>query len=486
MKTVRNTGVSSTTDLQTAYPHWRSIISVATALADFAVVFGTTIAVSISYHWFSVGHIGNVSVMLQLALTLSFIFVFTNVLEKRYRLTKYLTINGQILAAFNVWNIAMFAFAAVAFMTKVIDNYSRAVIVLTYIFGTVLVPLTRYVLVKVISIAAKTGRVAAQHVLLVGLNKNIMSFMTRHQPWNSGLVVREMLVLQDEPIILSENPTEMSDAAELSYAIARARETKPDAIILALPWSDQQRIDRCVEAFMTVPVTISLAPEAILDRFESPRISRIGSVCILELQPAPFTSLDLVAKRVTDFAFALAGLVMLFPVFLAIACLIKLSSKGPVFFYQRRYGFNQEPFRIVKFRTMTTMDDGDVVDQATSNDQRITPIGNWLRRWNIDELPQLLNVVQGRMSLVGPRPHALAHNREYENKIALYARRHNVKPGITGWAQVNGFRGLTDTDDKMARRVDYDLWYIDNWSYWLDWAILFRTVFSRKAYLNAV
>jgi lipopolysaccharide/colanic/teichoic acid biosynthesis glycosyltransferase len=134
---------------------------------------------------------------------------------------------------------------------------------------------------------------------------------------------------------------------------------------------------------------------------------------------------------------------------------------------------------------MRTMDDGDVVRQATANDPRITKVGAWLRRWNLDELPQLVNVLMGQMSLVGPRPHALAHDREFEAKIARYARRHNVKPGITGWAQVNGLRGETDTDDKMAQRVAHDLWYIDNWNFWLDLVIMIRTVVSPKAFRNA-
>jgi lipopolysaccharide/colanic/teichoic acid biosynthesis glycosyltransferase len=128
---------------------------------------------------------------------------------------------------------------------------------------------------------------------------------------------------------------------------------------------------------------------------------------------------------------------------------------------------------------MTTLDDGEVVHQARRNDPRVTRLGRFLRKWNIDELPQLINVLKGDMSLVGPRPHALSHNREYEQKIALYARRHNVLPGITGWAQVNGFRGETDTEEKMRRRVDHDLYYIDNWSLWLDLRILVMTLFSR-------
>ncbi|MGL5734957.1 MAG: exopolysaccharide biosynthesis polyprenyl glycosylphosphotransferase, partial [Beijerinckiaceae bacterium] len=179
------------------------------------------------------------------------------------------------------------------------------------------------------------------------------------------------------------------------------------------------------------------------------------------------------------------GVLLLIPVALIVAIAIKLDSAGPVFFLQRRYGFNQKPFRIIKFRTMSAMDDGEHVSQARKNDSRITRVGAILRRFNIDELPQLLNVLRGDMSLVGPRPHALAHDHHFMRRIALYARRHNVKPGITGWAQVNGFRGETETDDKMIGRIEHDLYYIDNWSVFLDLTILMLTVFSPKAYRNA-
>jgi exopolysaccharide biosynthesis polyprenyl glycosylphosphotransferase len=216
------------------------------------------------------------------------------------------------------------------------------------------------------------------------------------------------------------------------------------------------------------------------------RISKLGPMASLQLTRVPLSSLEVLQKRVLDIVASAAGLIVLSPLMLVAAILIRLESPGPIFFRQRRYGFNQEPFRIIKFRTMTTLDDGDVVPQATANDRRITRVGRWLRRWNIDELPRLINVLKGDMSLVGPRPHALSHNREYERKISLYARRHNVRPGITGWAQVNGFRGETATDEKMRQRVDYDLYYIDNWSVWLDLRILLLTMFSPHAYRNAV
>jgi lipopolysaccharide/colanic/teichoic acid biosynthesis glycosyltransferase len=158
------------------------------------------------------------------------------------------------------------------------------------------------------------------------------------------------------------------------------------------------------------------------------------------------------------------------------ALLIKVDSPGPVLFLQNRNGFNGRTFRIVKFRTMHVLEDGDDIRQATRADPRVTRLGWWLRRANIDELPQLFNVLQGDMSLVGPRPHAVAHNSEFEKLVANYAFRHHVRPGITGWAQVNGYRGETPTPEVMAKRVEFDIWYINNWSIWTDIRILFRTL----------
>jgi undecaprenyl-phosphate galactose phosphotransferase/putative colanic acid biosynthesis UDP-glucose lipid carrier transferase len=177
-----------------------------------------------------------------------------------------------------------------------------------------------------------------------------------------------------------------------------------------------------------------------------------------------------------DIIGAAAALVLFSPLLLLCALLIRLDSSGPILFKQKRNGFNGHAFVIYKFRTMRVLEDGDNIPQAIRNDPRVTRLGRWLRLTSIDELPQLFNVIRGNMSLVGPRPHAVAHNNEYQQIVANYAYRHHVKPGITGWAQVNGFRGQTQTVDLMARRVDHDLWYINNWSPWLDLRILLKTL----------
>jgi exopolysaccharide biosynthesis polyprenyl glycosylphosphotransferase len=199
----------------------------------------------------------------------------------------------------------------------------------------------------------------------------------------------------------------------------------------------------------------------------------------------PLTRFEILSKRVFDLMLASAGLLLVSPLFLLVAILIKMDSPGPIFFLQKRHGFNHKTFRILKFRTMTVAEDGENVKQVVADDPRLTRIGSYLRRWNIDELPQLVNVIKGDMSLVGPRPHAMTHNHDYEVRIAFYARRHNIKPGITGWAQVNGLRGLTDADHKMRSRVEHDLYYIDNWSLPFDLYILALTALSAKAFANA-
>ncbi len=200
---------------------------------------------------------------------------------------------------------------------------------------------------------------------------------------------------------------------------------------------------------------------------------------------SPFRGVRRIVKRAEDLVLGSLALLACAIPMLVVAVLIKLTSPGPVLFRQRRHGEEGAEFEVLKFRSMTTMDDGAVVAQATRTDARVTPVGRFMRRTSIDELPQLFNVIAGDMSLVGPRPHAVAHNALYRTKIYEYMRRHKVKPGITGWAQVNGHRGETDTLEKMVARVEHDLAYIRGWSLWLDLKILVLTVFGRKVRENA-
>lgn len=473
---------SATEERANAWRHW---IGLVTALTDLAVVLAIVVIASFAYHLAAYGHVGNRQITIELAMMISAIFVFTNVMQGRYQLGNYLSTKGQVASAFTVWNITMVAFIAIVFLAKIVDHYSRAVVFATYLTGIPLISLARSGIVRTISMASKTGRITSERVFLIGREQDVMSFVSRHQPWNIGFVIVDVAFLRSNDARRINDPA-TALAADLVTAVARCRQMQPDAVFIAMPWSEQETIDTCIDAFMNLPVAIHLAPERIMDRFDNPHIVRIGSLASLRLTRPALSRAEIAAKRVFDVVAASVILVMTLPVLAVIAALIRLDSKGPVFFLQRRYGFNQQAFRIFKFRTMTATDDGDVVRQATRNDPRVTRVGRVLRRYNLDELPQLLNVIGGQMSLVGPRPHALAHDHEFQRKIALYARRHNVKPGITGWAQVNGLRGETDTDDKMAKRINFDHWYIDNWSFWLDIGILLRTVFSSRSYKNAL
>jgi Undecaprenyl-phosphate glucose phosphotransferase len=473
---------SATEERANAWRHW---IGLVTAATDAVVVLAIVTFASFAYHLAAYGHVGNRQITFELAMMISAIFVFTNVMRSRYQLGNYLSTKGQIASAFTVWNITMVAFIAIVFLAKIVDHYSRAVVFATYLTGIPLISLARSGVVRTISMASKTGRITSERVFLIGREQDVMSFVSRHQPWNIGFVIVDVAFLRSNDARRINDPA-AALAADLATAAARCRQMQPDAVFIAMPWSEQETIDACIDAFMNLPVAIHLAPERIMDRFDNPHIVRIGSLASLRLTRPALSRTEIAAKRIFDMVAASVILVMTLPLMALIALAIRLDSKGPVLFLQRRYGFNQQAFRIFKFRTMTTTDDGDVIRQATRNDARITRVGRILRRYNLDELPQLLNVIGGQMSLVGPRPHALAHDHEFQRKIALYARRHNVKPGITGWAQVNGLRGETDTDDKMARRISFDHWYIDNWSFWLDLGILLRTVFSRRSYKNAL
>jgi len=258
-----------------------------------------------------------------------------------------------------------------------------------------------------------------------------------------------------------------------------------DDIVITCPWSATDRIRQLVEGLSMIPATIHLAPNDTSPMMRDPHPARIGRMRTIQLAPAPLTLRDRVVKRAFDIAGASFLLTAALPLFAIIALLIKLDSPGPVLFRQRRHGFNHREFRVIKFRTMSTLDDGSRIEQARRNDDRVTRVGRFLRSTNLDEIPQLINVLAGQMSLVGPRPHALAHDNEYQERIRQYARRHKVKPGITGWAQVNGYRGETRSIDKMLKRVDHDLYYIDHWSLMFDIRILIMTLLSPRSYRNA-
>jgi undecaprenyl-phosphate galactose phosphotransferase/putative colanic acid biosynthesis UDP-glucose lipid carrier transferase len=257
-------------------------------------------------------------------------------------------------------------------------------------------------------------------------------------------------------------------------------------VLIALPWSDAGRIEFVRDQIKTLPVAVRLVPDRSIRALSDLNWSARKSALTIELQRAPLSEAQRLVKRIMDVIGAALVLLFFLPIMALAVIAIKLDSPGPVIFRQIRKGFNGKHFVILKFRTMTVQENGANVIQATRHDSRVTTIGRLLRSSSIDELPQLWNVLRGDMSLIGPRPHALAHDNYFETLLSDYAFRHHVKPGITGWAQCNGARGATPTIEHIAKRVKLDLWYINNWSLWLDLLILIKTIFEvfrkRNAY----
>ncbi|MDD9941131.1 MAG: undecaprenyl-phosphate glucose phosphotransferase [Myxococcales bacterium] len=272
---------------------------------------------------------------------------------------------------------------------------------------------------------------------------------------------------------------------DLDALVERARNGSIDVVYIALPLRAEPRINSIIRRLADTTASVYLAYD--FGGFDVLRAQwgAVGEVPVMSVVENPFHGVDGVLKRLEDLVLGSLIVAVLALPMLAIAIGVRLSSSGPVLFRQYRYGLNGEKIRVLKFRTMTVMEDGEDVRQATKNDARITRFGGFLRRTSLDEIPQFLQVLTGEMSIVGPRPHAVVHNERYRELIQGYMLRHKVKPGITGWAQVNGWRGETDTLEKMEKRVEYDLHYIRNWGLWWDIKIIIMTVFGAMRGENA-
>ena len=253
------------------------------------------------------------------------------------------------------------------------------------------------------------------------------------------------------------------------------RANRVDQIYIALPMASQPRILKLLDELRDTTASIFFLPDIFLYDLIQARVDTVGGLPVVAVCETPFHGTTGIIKRLSDMLIAAAAILVAGPVMLATAIAVRMTSPGPILFRQRRYGLDGQEIIVWKFRTMKVQEDGAQVRQATKDDDRVTPLGRFLRRTSLDELPQFFNVLQGRMSVVGPRPHAVAHNEMYRKLIKGYMIRHKVKPGITGWAQVNGARGETDTIDKMRTRIEFDLEYLRNWSLRLDLLIVWKT-----------
>jgi putative colanic acid biosysnthesis UDP-glucose lipid carrier transferase len=248
-----------------------------------------------------------------------------------------------------------------------------------------------------------------------------------------------------------------------------------DVVYIACATEQEEEIATLIKELQDTTACVYFVPNILMFNLMHARSYELNGIPLVAVWEVPFSEVQYIFKRAIDVILSTVAVVCLSPIMIIIALAVKLTSPGPILFKQRRYGLNGQEILVYKFRSMRVTEDGDTVKQATKNDSRITPVGAFLRKSSLDELPQFFNVLQGRMSLVGPRPHAVAHNELYRKLISGYMLRHKVKPGITGWAQINGYRGETDTLDKMQQRINYDLEYLRNWSLSLDLQILIKT-----------
>jgi Undecaprenyl-phosphate glucose phosphotransferase len=445
-------------------------------LLDALAILSAAAASSALYRIVTFGRMPPVESATTVGVIVGAIVIAAGVQNGEYGLEGYSERAGQFARSFSAWNFAFLCALALGFATRTSSDFSRGAVGVFYVAGFVAMFATRLALVEAVGRTQRAGLIRPRRVVVVGFEDALAQLAPRFNPAVDRMEIASMIALRDNQAYLTD---------DLALAAAAVRMLRADDIYIAIPWSRTEVIEACVDVFLRTPAEIHLGSEAILDRFKEARVVQFGPTAGLGLTRPPLTRLQRAEKRAFDVLAATLGLIALAPLFALVALCIRLEGPGPILFRQTRYGFNQEPFRIFKFRTMSTMEDGADVKAATRADPRVTRVGAVLRRFSIDELPQLLNVLMGEMSIVGPRPHALAHDQRYVARISRYARRHNVKPGITGWAQVCGHRGEIRDDEDMQARIEHDLYYVDNWSLWLDIKIVLRTVLSATAHQNA-
>jgi len=377
------------------------------------------------------------------------------------------------------WLKVMGVLLFVGFMAKASESYSRAVILTWFASTPLLFIAARTLAYRLLCRWNRDGRFARTHVI-VGTNRMAREFASRlEQDPSLGTFIGFFVVGEHDK-------TQANLLGSLEDLPHYVRRNAIDTIHVAIPFDSHPLLTKVLRELHDTTVSIYFLLDLPRDEHIQPRIVEIADTPVLAYCETPYCGLPGVAKRIIDLSITGVALLLLWPVLLVIAILIRLDSPGPVIFKQRRYGLNGEEIAVYKFRTMTVCEDGDKVAQAHRGDARITRLGAFLRRTSLDELPQLFCVLEGSMSLVGPRPHAVAHNEQYRRLIDGYMLRHKVQPGMTGWAQINGFRGATDTPDQMRQRVAYDLDYLRRWSPWIDLKILWRTAWlvirDRNAY----
>lgn len=404
-----------------------------------------------------------------------------------YRAWRGASFTSEIQCVFSATTTTFIILILSAFVTQSSELFSRIWVMTWLISSTASILIYRYLLRKTLGIMRSKGfnirriiiigdgelgqEVASKLILSPEFGMAIQGFITdKPEKYKKALV-------KDIPILGSID--------DIDNIVAKHQ---ADQVWIALPLSEANRMEKVQIALSTSPVTIRMVPDIFGFQLLNHSLTEVAGLPVINLSASHmFEGKNRFLKEIEDKILASIILLLITPILIGLAIAVKSTSRGPILFKQYRSGANGRTFKVYKFRSMVVhQEDEGVITQATMGDTRITKIGAFMRRTSLDELPQFINVLQGRMSIVGPRPHALAHNKHYKTIVESYMRRHMVKPGITGWAQVNGLRGETDTVDKMEARVKYDMYYIENWSLWLDLKIIFLTVLKGFIHKNAI
>ncbi|MBN9600199.1 MAG: undecaprenyl-phosphate glucose phosphotransferase [Afipia sp.] len=455
-------------------------IELISVIADVVVIFSASTLAGVIYHMQAYGTPGDIFQYFGTAGVVSALFVSLMKSRRMYKPAALLALRNQLRTIVLLWTAVFLLLAGTVFTLKVGTELSRGASLLFAALGLAALVVHRVFWRSLLTKGMTNKRFSGRRIVLITDCRHQIEAGLAHNLANLGFTLERHFRLP---------PPERGRhqrADMISRAIACVRGSEVEEIVVGTDLKNWTDLRGLIAELRILPFPVNLIPVGTASEiFNQPSHELGNSVCV-EVQRGPLTSLEYAAKRCIDIVFAGTGLLVLLPLLAVVAVAIKLDSPGPVLFRQRRCGFNGKCFQIYKFRTMSVLEDGATITQAQCGDSRITPLGRWLRRTSADELPQLLNVLEGSMSLVGPRPHAVAHDTQFDKVVRNYAFRRRVKPGLTGWAQVHGYRGPTPTPEDIERRVEHDLWYIDNWSFGLDLAIMLQTVVevarSRNAY----
>ncbi len=459
------------------WPISYSSVETAAIASDIIVILLSGILSGIVYQ--IIGNAGEVAHYIGSAAIVSALFIILMKNRGLYNPAELLSLKAQIRSIAVIW-IGVFLFlAGVVFALKIGKEFSRGAVLTFAAVGMGALIVQRLFWRSLLRRGLAEHKFSGRNIVLITdgaapSEQDLIGSLASH-----GFQLKHHFALPDH-----EHGLRGRDQM-ISKVLAYLRGSDIQEVVVSADLNRWPEVSSLLSRLRILPLPVVLIPVGPGSEIMRRPSHVVGESICIELHRGPLSTLERMVKRVFDVLCAGMGLIALIPLLVLTAIAIKLDSPGPILFRQRRCGFNGKPFQILKFRTMSVLEDGASVCQAVRSDKRVTRVGKWLRRTSIDELPQLLNVLNGTMSLVGPRPHALAHDNQFDKVISNYAFRHHVKPGLTGWAQVNGCRGATPTVADIQRRVELDLWYVDNWKFSLDCLIILRTVFEVMRSENA-